>query len=123
MAKKLPILRRLEVALAETTSITETEEVYGLLGVYCSKIECNGIDLDKFYEGMNHKTLSVIQNRRKVSSVDIENGKNLAKYLKNIVVLPERGEKGYRAKMLTAMKTEFNAFNNMYCLKNGRTRN
>ena len=115
MVKKLPILRRLEVALAETDSMTEIDEVYGLLGRYCSELKCKKVTFDSFYEGMNHRTLSVIQNRRVVSLNDIERGKDIANYLNNTVSLPPKGEKGYRLKMLKVMEIEFKAFSEVYC--------
>lgn len=114
MSKKLPLLRRLDVALAETSSDSEVDCIYGLLGRYVK--DSKDVSRDEFYSNLDYRTLSVIENRRSVSIDDIVAGRNIAEFLKSSVNLPKPGTKGYRDKMIQAMNFEYERINEFYSI-------
>ena len=105
MAKKLPLIRRLELALQECDSESSRKEVYGKL--YKTAQEASTLkNSDLFYGRINQNSLSPSYNRKPISPEEIEYGRDLAHFLENSINLPERG-KGYREKMVRAMNVEF----------------
>ena len=105
MAKKIPLLKRLELALTQTTSNSEKNEVYALL--YKTAKNSISNDLDLFYGRVNHETLSISYNRKTIFEEEVEKGKKLAEILQSSVNLPISGNKDYRKKMISAMEVEY----------------
>ena len=107
MGKKVPLTRRLEIALSQTSSDFEKDKVYGLLAI--TGKNCLKEEQDLFYGTLTHETLSLTYNRKPINSNDIDEGRKLADYLKSSINLPESGNtKDYRGKMIAAMKIEYN---------------
>ncbi len=107
MAKKLPLTRRLQIALGETSSNSEREVVFGLLHRYVASKIPRSLSADEFYGQINHTTFSVEDNRKEISEQDRVQGRKLADYLTESVNLPEQNSPGYRKKMLQSMKFEY----------------
>jgi len=104
--KKVPLTKRLEVALTQTSSDIERDKVYGLLTIVAKDVLIE--DQELFYGTLTHETLSLTYNRKTITSKDIQEGKDLAEYLRNSINLPEPGNtKDYRGKMIGAMKVEY----------------
>lgn len=105
MAKKLPLLRRLELALLECDSETTRDTVYGKL--YKIAKDSVSSKSDFFYGKLDQNSLSPVYNRKPISSQEVQNGKELANYLESRINLPESGKSKYREKMIHAMDIEF----------------
>jgi len=106
MSKKVPLTKRLEVALSQTSSDVEKDKVYGLLAI--TGRDSLKKELEIFYGTLTHETLSLTYNRKPISKEDIFNGKRLAEYLSTAINLPQAGTtKDYRGKMIAAMNMEY----------------
>ncbi len=106
MTKKLPLTKRLELALSQTTSEMERDNVYGLLAITAKNTL--KYDLDLFYGKLTHESLNLSYNRKPISKENITVGKKLADYLTTSINLPQPGNsKDYRGKMIGAMGMEY----------------
>ncbi len=104
--KKVPLTKRLEVALTQTSSDIERDKVYGLLAKVARDVLSE--DQELFYGTLTHQTLSLMYNRKTINPEEILEGKKLAEYLKSSINLPEPGNtQDYRGKMIKAMKVEY----------------
>ena len=81
--KKVPLTKRLEVALTQTSSDIERDKVYGLLTIVAKDVLIE--DQELFYGTLTHETLSLTYNRKTITSKDIQEGKDLAEYLRNSI--------------------------------------
>ncbi len=104
--KRVPLTKRLEVALTQTSSDSEKDTVYGLLAKVAKDVLSE--DEELFYGTLTHQTLSLTYNRKPINSIEILEGKKLAEYLKSSINLPVPGNtQDYRGKMIKAMKVEY----------------
>ena len=108
MAKKpFPLLKRLEVALGETSLGNQKNVVYHLLAEKVYEIS-NNKELHEYYNQLNHMSLSPIHN--KLSKFDdslVVIGKDLESYLKSNIHLPEPGRNDYLSKMKELREKEY----------------
>ena len=63
--KKVPLTKRLEVALTQTSSDIERDKVYGLLTIVAKDVLIE--DQELFYGTLTHETLSLTYNRKTIS--------------------------------------------------------
>lgn len=111
--KRVPLTKRLEVALTQTSSEIERDNVYGLLAKVAKDVLVE--DQELFYGTLTHESLSLTYNRKSINFNDIQEGKNLAEYLKNSINLPQPGNtKDYRGKMISAMKVEYDVLRSYF---------
>ena len=117
MAKKpFPLLKRINVALGETSSMHQRNVVYHLLTETLEKFVP---DEDKFYSNINHKTLSPIYNNDVRFSLRKTNlGLEIEYYLNSNLVLPEPRIKNYIEKMREVRSKEFKILKNYLMKKN-----
>jgi len=87
MAKQKPLLSRLELALTQTSSDSEKEQIFGLSYIVATK--ATRLDQNHFYGKLNQNSLSLIQNRKEITSQIIDNGKKLYDYLQQNIILPQ----------------------------------
>ena len=115
MAKDLPVLRRLEIALAETSSATEKNKVYGLLSQLSQKIDCEK-NSDSFYSSLDPNALSIIDNNNvEVNHEEMNLGRELANYMREQLTMPQKGQKGYGRKMKSLKRKEFKILREYFC--------
>jgi len=113
MSKKVPLTKRLEVALTQTSSDSEKDKVYGLL--YKTAKDVLNEDEPMFYGRLNHQSLSLVYNRKPISSEEIFLGKTLADYLNTSINLPQPGcSRDYRGKMIAAMQVEYRVLRDFF---------
>ena len=106
MAKRLPLKKRLEIALTQTSSEWEKDKVYGLLAITARDVTIEPQDL--FYGTLTHETLNLEYNRKPITPEDIQKGKQLADILFKSINLPQPSTtKDYRGKMIAAMDIEY----------------
>ncbi|MFW6286094.1 MAG: hypothetical protein ACOC16_03145 [Nanoarchaeota archaeon] len=109
MGKELVVLRRLELALFETSSASEKNKVYALLSQYGRKIFEEKLDMKSFYSNLDSKTLSVIENQNlEINPEDVSNGRDLASFLNQKLSLPQKGQRSYGRKMRKLKEQEYN---------------
>ena len=110
MAKKIPLTRRLEIALGETSSNSEKDIVFGRLYKTATKVG-SAKSCDEFYGTVvTQNALDPIYNRKEVSNDEVRKGKELSNFLNNSIIIPQAGAtKDYRKKMKQAMEVEYNS--------------
>lgn len=114
MSKKLPLLRRLELALSANSSESEKNKIYGLTDLVAQKIITSPNEEFFYGKELTHTSLSLNYNSKEILPENIQRGKKLAKILKSSISLPESQSKEYRKKMFGAMKYEFLTLKEFY---------
>ena len=114
MAKILPLVRRLEIALECTSSESEKEIVYGRLARFVNQEFPKSKNFEEFYGKLNNDTLSPSYNRKSFSKEEIQNGKKIKNFLEIAISSPEIGNKVYKKKLKQTCLEEYDLICDKY---------